>query len=516
MRSLLALAGLAAALAAPTYWWKYANMDAESEDIRQLPCAQQCTLAELEAACLAEPACVAFNRHGGLKKSLGDIAPDSCVPPPPPPFPAPRLHNLPRLARSCDLYVQKSTPQPSPTPAPPPPAIAFWPIPTTLSMGATPLTVSPSLAFTVTPPNPDLAAYAARTAALMFQHAAPAPGAGALSSVVITVANPTAPLTLGVDESYTLNIPADGSAATITAATNYGAYWGLQTLAQAVQFDFDSASYAVAAAPVAVKDAPKFAWRGILIDTDRHWLSLPTIFLIIDALTFSKMNILVRSATRPLLTRTLCTTTPPPPSPSPASRHTNLTRPTPFFSFSHLFPPFSHLFSLSLFFLLFLSTGTLWTGSPGPCRAWRCPSCGPRPGRPGSATPWRTWTRWWSTRARAVCASSPSSIRPATPPPCAPPTPSCAPPRRAGRRATRPSRPCPTRAARPWRSTPSRRCWASSRRTRRTSSSTWAATCVPPPTPCSPRRAEPQPSTAPLTYLFHPFPTHYPPSPPQK
>jgi hexosaminidase len=194
---------------------------------------------------------------------------------------------------SCDLYVKKSTPQPSPTPAPTPPPIAFWPLPTSLSMGATPLMVSPTLAFNIAGGNnADLAAYAARTAALMFQHASTAPSGAALSAVSITVANPTAPLVLGVDESYTLTIPADGSSATITAATNYGAYWALQTLAQAVQFNFDTEVYTVAAAPISITDKPKFAWRGILIDTDRHWQSLPVIFSIIDGLTYSKMNIL--------------------------------------------------------------------------------------------------------------------------------------------------------------------------------------------------------------------------------
>ena len=41
-----------------------------------------------------------------------------------------------------------------------------------------------------------------------------------------------------------------------------------------------------------ITDAPKFKWRGLLIDTDRHWLSLHHIFRIIDSLAFSKMNIL--------------------------------------------------------------------------------------------------------------------------------------------------------------------------------------------------------------------------------
>ena len=67
-----------------------------------------------------------------------------------------------------------------------------------------------------------------------------------------------------VAQSYTLDIPADGSAATITANTVYGAYMALQTLSQAIRFDFDSELYGVAAVPLVISDAPKFAWRGIL------------------------------------------------------------------------------------------------------------------------------------------------------------------------------------------------------------------------------------------------------------
>ncbi len=34
----------------------------------------------------------------------------------------------------------------------------------------------------------------------------------------------------------------------------------------------------------------QFAWRGMLMDTDRHWLSMPHIYRIIDALGYTKMN----------------------------------------------------------------------------------------------------------------------------------------------------------------------------------------------------------------------------------
>ena len=154
--------------------------------------------------------------------------------------------------------------------------------------------MDPALTFTVTPANAVLSAYAEhiRYSIFMTTNPAGAPPAGATKNVNVQVANPDAPLALGVDESYTIAFPADGSDATITANTIYGAMMGLQTISQAVRYDFDAGQYAVQAAPLTIADKPKFAWRGILIDTDRHWLSLHTIMRIIDALGMAKLNII--------------------------------------------------------------------------------------------------------------------------------------------------------------------------------------------------------------------------------
>ena len=93
-------------------------------------------------------------------------------------------------------------------------------------------------------------------------------------------------------QSYSLFIPSDGSPATINASTIFGAYMGLQTLSQAVRFIFETEQYGVAAAPLAIEDAPKFPWRGILVDSDRHWLSPSELRRIIDALGYTKLNVL--------------------------------------------------------------------------------------------------------------------------------------------------------------------------------------------------------------------------------
>jgi hexosaminidase len=153
--------------------------------------------------------------------------------------------------------------------------------------------VSSTLTFSVSPASADVSAYASRLAKDIFAHTASMPTPpGALATVNIVIADVTVPLQLGVDESYSLQVPADGSAATITAKTVFGAYMGLQTLSQAIRFDFDLQQYGVAAAPLSITDAPKFAWRGILIDTDRHWLSLRDIYRIIDAMGYAKLNIM--------------------------------------------------------------------------------------------------------------------------------------------------------------------------------------------------------------------------------
>ncbi len=215
----------------------------------------------------------------------------------------------------CDLYVKNSTPQPAP---PVYNGVLLWPMPVNISTANTTVVVAGPVTFTATTPSADLTAAFARFTAQIFKHASPAASsdviaklrsngavtaetaaaaevlgaAATLSTVTVSVANVNVPLQLGVDESYTLTIPADGSPATITAATVYGAYMGLQTFSQLVVWNASLKQYTVPVAPVTISDAPRFAWRGILIDTDRHWQSLPHIYKVIDSIVMTKMNTL--------------------------------------------------------------------------------------------------------------------------------------------------------------------------------------------------------------------------------
>ena len=155
--------------------------------------------------------------------------------------------------------------------------------------GTTPRVVSSN--FTLSCPNANVVTYTSWLMQKVFTHTAVPPAAGAVTSVVVTVSTPNAPLALGVDESYTLSIPASG-AITLTAVTPYGAYAGLQTLSQLITFDFDTRQFLVAQAPISITDAPSFKWRGLLVDTSRHFLAMHTLYRIIDSMTFSKMNVI--------------------------------------------------------------------------------------------------------------------------------------------------------------------------------------------------------------------------------
>eukprot|EP00002_Diphylleia_rotans_P030456 TRINITY_DN625_c0_g1_i1.p1 TRINITY_DN625_c0_g1~~TRINITY_DN625_c0_g1_i1.p1 ORF type:complete len:562 (+),score=102.92 TRINITY_DN625_c0_g1_i1:45-1730(+) len=97
------------------------------------------------------------------------------------------------------------------------------------------------------------------------------------------------PLLLGVDESYAMKV--DEFSARIEANTEYGALRGLESFSQLVTFDYETNSFYILGT-FDVVDRPRFPWRGLLLDTSRHFLPLDTIYRILDGLSFLKMNTL--------------------------------------------------------------------------------------------------------------------------------------------------------------------------------------------------------------------------------
>ena len=68
-----------------------------------------------------------------------------------------------------------------------------------------------------------------------------------------------------------------------------GALRGLETLFQAVVRDGDAGC--VAGTPLSVDDAPRFPWRGLLLDTARRFYPVEAILRQLDAMEASKLNV---------------------------------------------------------------------------------------------------------------------------------------------------------------------------------------------------------------------------------
>ncbi|XP_065873955.1 beta-hexosaminidase 3 isoform X2 [Euphorbia lathyris] len=98
----------------------------------------------------------------------------------------------------------------------------------------------------------------------------------------------------GIDESYKLLVPDPGSPnnAYLEAQTVYGALHGLQTFSQLCYFNFRSNVIDVLMVPWNITDQPRFPFRGLLIDTSRHYQPLQMIKKVIDAMAYAKLNVL--------------------------------------------------------------------------------------------------------------------------------------------------------------------------------------------------------------------------------
>jgi hexosaminidase len=111
-----------------------------------------------------------------------------------------------------------------------------------------------------------------------------------LKKIDVVVSDLKADLQAGVDESYTLDIPSGSSTGVINAKTVWGALHALSTLEQIVISDGHSGL--LIEEPVSIKDSPKFGLRGVMLDSGRNFLKVETILRQIDALAWSKLNVL--------------------------------------------------------------------------------------------------------------------------------------------------------------------------------------------------------------------------------
>lgn len=75
----------------------------------------------------------------------------------------------------------------------------------------------------------------------------------------------------------------------IDAATASGLFYGVQTLLQLLP---DRCGSNCLVPAVRIEDAPRFAWRGLLVDISRHFFGPPALRMIIDEMAAHKLNVL--------------------------------------------------------------------------------------------------------------------------------------------------------------------------------------------------------------------------------
>ncbi|KAH7548014.1 hypothetical protein ACOSP7_032674 [Xanthoceras sorbifolium] len=118
-----------------------------------------------------------------------------------------------------------------------------------------------------------------------------------ITKLSIIVHSDSEELQLGVDESYNLLVVKNSDhsiigEATIEANTVYGALRGLETFSQLCSFDFETKSVQVYKAPWYIQDKPRFAFRGLMLDTSRHYQPVNVIKEIIESMSYAKLNVL--------------------------------------------------------------------------------------------------------------------------------------------------------------------------------------------------------------------------------
>jgi hexosaminidase len=159
-------------------------------------------------------------------------------------------------------------------------ANALWPLPQSVTTGSTALVLSPAFEIEVNGPYPgDLQSAVTRTLGYIQndKHERLVVGGGAVDAAVIESAKQLCSLVvsskdsstiaagaitpLGTrDEAYTLNIPSDGSPATLSANSTLGLFRGLTTFSQ-IWYTHGSSIYTVEA-PISISDSPAFVRRS--------------------------------------------------------------------------------------------------------------------------------------------------------------------------------------------------------------------------------------------------------------
>lgn len=211
------------------------------------------------------------------------------------------MRSLPAAAlAACICLGACARPRPAVTPAPPdaarPPAHALIPAPVSFAATAgAPFAVTPRTRIIVNDPE------AVSAGGFLARLIAPAPAAAVPVELVARGAVSAAaadafilqldPAAGTGDEGYTLSSTA--GRVVVTAARPAGLFYGVQTIRQLmpalVEHEWLRRKTLTVPA-VEIADAPRFAWRGVMLDVSRHFFGVEEVTRVIDLLALHKMN----------------------------------------------------------------------------------------------------------------------------------------------------------------------------------------------------------------------------------
>jgi hexosaminidase len=176
-----------------------------------------------------------------------------------------------------------------------PPTLNLMPVPVQLELGEAAIEIGPEFSVTIegNGATPRLRSGVQRMlrrlsdrSALFFDNSTFLELEGKSMASMVVTASRAGELVLGEDESYRLTITSDGTA--LQAATDIGALRGLETFLQLLTLD----ERGVTVPEIAIYDEPRFPWRGLMIDSSRHFMPVGMVKRNLDGMAAVKLNVL--------------------------------------------------------------------------------------------------------------------------------------------------------------------------------------------------------------------------------
>ncbi|KAL0234322.1 hypothetical protein PCE1_001358 [Barthelona sp. PCE] len=99
----------------------------------------------------------------------------------------------------------------------------------------------------------------------------------------------TTKLDIDINEAYALYITSSSPTIAITAETYVGALYALETLAQLIYID-ETGPF-IRSVPIRIEDQPRLKWRGMMLDSARHFLTVSKIKEMMEIMVTARFNV---------------------------------------------------------------------------------------------------------------------------------------------------------------------------------------------------------------------------------